>query len=626
MARSQGKHINNAKKNDEVTNEPSAARHSHVASNSDRRQAAAFDDQMQQNQDFSDRETSLFDAVSVADASQEDGQVSEAFTNDETQYLKFQLDDAQGLDATMLQSPVTWDENNQTFDGFYEGEGSFGYNLDVIGPNPDGLMPFPDEREEENPVEKKRRRRKALKVAGITLGSVVGVVVGIYLIGAAVFSLLFFPNTTAVGVDLSLKNSEDAQKLLQDKLSGHDFSLVGQGLRFNISANDVDIQLSDELVKSQMHQTVNPWAWPYEVFQTHDITDSFAVTIGSSNLADTLRAQADAVNVNATQPINATVAYNADEDTFKVVPEQYGTAIDVDRLIDFVSKEVVTLPDKIVLTDEIMVRPEITSDDPRLQNVIALANNYLKGASDFTFNGEVVTHLGPDEIGPMIAIDPELNVSLNEESLTSWVNSTAASTGTVGSKRTYTRPDGKNVTVEGGTYGWGVDTEALKTLVRDAVTNGTPNNTELPFATKAAKIVSGNEADWGARFIDVDLSEQHVRMYDDSGTLVWESDCVSGLDNARHRTPTGVYFIESNAGSTTLRGFEDDGSKYESYVRYWMPFKDNNWGLHDADWRSSFGGSIYTYNGSHGCVNLPVGKARELSNLVRVGDPVVVHY
>ena len=55
-----------------------------------------------------------------------------------------------------------------------------------------------------------------------------------------------------------------------------------------------------------------------------------------------------------------------------------------------------------------------------------------------------------------------------------------------------------------------------------------------------------------------------------------------------------------------------------------MPFH-NGQGLHDATWRGAFGGNIYTYGGSHGCVNLPLDIAAQLYNLVYVGMPVIVH-
>ena len=48
-------------------------------------------------------------------------------------------------------------------------------------------------------------------------------------------------------------------------------------------------------------------------------------------------------------------------------------------------------------------------------------------------------------------------------------------------------------------------------------------------------------------------------------------------------------------------------------------------GIHDASWRSKFGGDIYKYNGSHGCVNLPHDVALNLYDMVDIGTMVVVH-
>ena len=48
-------------------------------------------------------------------------------------------------------------------------------------------------------------------------------------------------------------------------------------------------------------------------------------------------------------------------------------------------------------------------------------------------------------------------------------------------------------------------------------------------------------------------------------------------------------------------------------------------GFHDASWRSKFGGTIYQYSGSHGCINLPVDKAKLLYEKVYKGMPVLCH-
>ena len=70
------------------------------------------------------------------------------------------------------------------------------------------------------------------------------------------------------------------------------------------------------------------------------------------------------------------------------------------------------------------------------------------------------------------------------------------------------------------------------------------------------------------------------------------------------------------------------------YVRLWQTMQpenavekailDNGIGMHDATWRTTFGGDIYMENGSHGCVNLPETIAEVLFEQMSVGTPVVV--
>ena len=58
-----------------------------------------------------------------------------------------------------------------------------------------------------------------------------------------------------------------------------------------------------------------------------------------------------------------------------------------------------------------------------------------------------------------------------------------------------------------------------------------------------------------------------------------------------------------------------------------MPFiTSTGIGLHDANWRSQFGGNIYQYDGSHGCINMPPSKAAALYSMVSAGTTVYVHY
>ena len=135
----------------------------------------------------------------------------------------------------------------------------------------------------------------------------------------------------------------------------------------------------------------------------------------------------------------------------------------------------------------------------------------------------------------------------------------------------------------------------------------------------------GSMPQWGNTFVEVDISSQHAYFYRD-GACIWESPIVSGTaTNPERATPTGLFTLNYKTTDRVLRGPIGKNGKptYESHVDYWMPF-NGGIGLHDANWRSSFGGDIYINNGSHGCINLPHDRAQALYGLIDKGSVVVV--
>ena len=119
-------------------------------------------------------------------------------------------------------------------------------------------------------------------------------------------------------------------------------------------------------------------------------------------------------------------------------------------------------------------------------------------------------------------------------------------------------------------------------------------------------------------YIKVSIAEQKLYYYE-RNKLVLETNIVTGMREVSP-TPTGDYKVLSKARNVNLTGAD-----YTSFVSYWIAFKGNSYGLHDASWRSRFGGNIYTYNGSHGCVNMPRSEVSKLYNMVEIGTPVYVH-
>lgn len=475
----------------------------------------------------------------------------------------------------------------------------------------------------------KVRKRRGLKIFGITMGAIAGVLVLAYLAGVLVFTGRFFPNTFIADIDVSLKTPEEVHQVMDEAVDDYQFRVVGQGLDLTLTSHDVDMVLDTDVISQSVMADVNAWAWPLEVFSTHDETDSLAQAYSSSALADVLGAAVAELNATAQPPVDATVAYDEASRSFGVVAESYGTMLDADAVVRVVAEGTMSFQPKITLTPEVLAKPAVMRDDPRLAAAAAEANEMIKADLQLMMDGNLVAEVTPTLVASWVVISEDVTVAFDDAAFSTWVDEAVAGCNTVGTTRSYTRADGKAITVSGGSYGWKVDGDALRALITDGVKSGTVGAVDVPTTQTGNGFTQLGSRDWGARYCDIDLSEQHARFYDESGALVWESDIVSGAPGSR-ATPEGVYYVTSGKASPTkLIGQKDPETgepEYISEVTYWMPFVRNMIGLHDANWQSAFGGTRYKQGyGSHGCVNLPVSKAAELYNIIKVGDVVVVH-
>ena len=140
---------------------------------------------------------------------------------------------------------------------------------------------------------------------------------------------------------------------------------------------------------------------------------------------------------------------------------------------------------------------------------------------------------------------------------------------------------------------------------------GTAHTKEITVSSKI------NNQSVGSTYVEISISQQRMWLYKD-GKVIVDTPVVTGTKGSMD-TPKGYFTIYSRARNTTLYG-----PGYASPVDYWMAFS-GGCGIHDASWRSSFGGNIYTYNGSHGCVNTPYNAVRTVYNNTSVGTPVIVY-
>ncbi len=265
------------------------------------------------------------------------------------------------------------------------------------------------------------------------------------------------------------------------------------------------------------------------------------------------------------------------------------------------------------------------------QGTVSPAEAMAIGQKLATVNGMSVTYQLPNNqtevldgltIASWVNGSQGLTVSVDAAKVADYVQGLRNKYDTPAGTQTWQSADGTTKSIKTN-YGWHID-QAKETEALIANIQSLQSVTREPvYASRAAQT---EMPQWGKTFVEIDLSSQHVYFYQD-GNCVWDSKCVTGTATDPDRaTPTGVFALKYKQRDRVLRGRinpQTGKPSYESPVAYWMPF-NGNIGLHDANWRSSFGGNIYLKSGSHGCINLPPKNAKTLFELITPGTVIVV--
>lgn len=217
--------------------------------------------------------------------------------------------------------------------------------------------------------------------------------------------------------------------------------------------------------------------------------------------------------------------------------------------------------------------------------------------------------------------DEDGNLMLDEEAVEAFVAALAEDYDTYKKEHEFQSTKGDLITVKGGTYGTLINQKAEITYLLEQLLEPQSHTDtvqmHVPVYEKEG-VVRGLD-DIGDTYIEVDMTEQKMYYYE-NGELKLETDVVTGNARRSWDTPEGVNFVYGKQKNRVLRGVG-----YATPVKYWMPV-NGNIGIHDANWRSEFGGEIYKNNGSHGCINTPSDKMAELYDMVEIGTPVVLFY
>lgn len=464
------------------------------------------------------------------------------------------------------------------------------------------------------------KRKRHLWVIPVVAAGILGAA---YLGGVAYFSNTFLPGTTVDGTSVSLKSTEALAALKSSTYDDYEIRVQGEGLDTTVRAADIDLAFDGSGYAARAMASIDPWAWPLEISSTRALTVGPVVTYDHDKLVQVIQTAIDAADAAADEAGKTSIAFDATTGQYTASSAALTEHLDAGLVADTVATHFATL-------DEVAeVGADCVTGESDVRAALNQANTYVASTIDVTLGGEHVTDVTAEQIAGWVKIGDDLSVSLDTAAIEDWCHGELSDmTDSYQTERTYTRPDNVEETVTGGrgVYGWIIDGTTAATQIEEALATGQPSTLDLPTKKQAETYNPGGQ-DWGDRYIDVDISDQHAVFFD-GGQVIWEADVVTGLPAENRDTPQGVWTITEKRTDANLKGPVDPETnepEWDSHVDFWMGIVGTAVGFHNAPWRSAFGGTIYQWNGSHGCINLSYEKGEALYNLCKVGDVVVVH-
>ena len=245
------------------------------------------------------------------------------------------------------------------------------------------------------------------------------------------------------------------------------------------------------------------------------------------------------------------------------------------------------------------------------------AYSKLLDYESWQINYDDVVTLSYSDIKDFVSLDGT-EVKTDFSDVSALVKKVADAFNTVGLAHKFSNHAGEAMTVSGGTYGWEVDEQKETEFIKQSLAETNSVFHRTPAFSHVAHSKIFGSSDIGNTYIEVNLAKQCL-WYIHRGEVKYKSDIVSGT-YGKHDTPTGVFFVSEITDGKYLVG---DG--YKTWVNKWLRLTETGVGLHDATWRSVFGGDIYKSSGSHGCINLPAATAEKLFKRAYYGMPVVIY-
>lgn len=463
----------------------------------------------------------------------------------------------------------------------------------------------------ENEVVKSIKRHKKI-VSGVIVS--LCTLCAIYFGMAIYFMNHFYFGSEINGIKVSGKSVESVNKQMASKLENYVLNLNERdGKNEQIKADEVGLKyISDGDFKS-LKDRQKPFNWISAFLNTEASKMTEEVKYDEKLLKELVDKLLCFDGSNIIEPKNPDFKYT--DKGYVIIDEVKGNKVDKDVLYKYVSDAILMREAAVDLeTINCYINPQYTSRSQKIIEIKDMLNKYVSSKITYTF-GENKEILDGAVINKWLTVNENMEVNFDEAKAKEYIDMLSNSYSTIGKVRSFVTSSGKTITISGGDYGWSINTAKEAQALIAAIKEGKTITKEPVYKQTA---LSHGRNDIGNTFVEIDLTKQHLWFYK-NGSLIVQGDVVTGNVSAGHTTPPGIYRLKYKERNAVLRGVD-----YAAPVDFWMPF-NGGIGIHDANWRSVFGGTIYKTAGSHGCVNSPYYLAKTIFDNIEAGTPVVCY-
>lgn len=475
-------------------------------------------------------------------------------------------------------------------------------------------------------MKEKKKKGKWILLGVVLVVAAVLAAAGIYLY-QKVNSGLFFENTRLNDYDVSGKSAKEVLLVLEKDYSAPKVAIKEKGETvLTLTLEELGYTIDQRKLLDNIQECLR--SQNLSLFTSLSEGNDYEVEVPFQFEETVFNQAVSSKNFSAARVKSEDAVLEFDGSRYYIRPEVYGNEFDDADLQVIVREDADKLTAaarpqqdlEVEVPEGLYFLPAVTQDDPAMNHTMNAYNSYCGAVITHTF-GEEKRVINWDTIRKWLVIG-DTDYHIDEEAVYNYVTGLAADYDTLYYQRSFQTSVGTTVNYESSDYGYQIDQDSEFNQLMADIASNTAVTREPVYAVSGFS--RNGRDDLNGNYVEVNLTAQHVWLYR-SGNLVVEGDIVSGLPRDGRETATGAFPIAFKASPYNLKGGGSSGSgSWDVMVQYWMPFFDGQ-GLHDASWRSAFGGAIYQSDGSHGCVNLPTNVAGTIYSNVDAGFPVLLY-